>query len=99
MALNKSELEYIKTTIEWMVKNTELIEHNRTQTETIYNATTNSIISLERAIGECSDENAALPLHGVSDLVCDCIKKEPCTFTEHGKIITRCINCGGRIAN
>ena len=40
-----------------------------------------------------------LPIQHVSNLVCDCIEKEPCSFTEHGKLVTKCVNCGGSIAN
>lgn len=37
------------------------------------------------------------PIQNPSNLYCDCKIKEPCTFTEKGKIITRCFNCGGKI--
>lgn len=30
--------------------------------------------------------------------VCNCKTKEPCTFTEHGKIVEKCINCAKPIA-
>ena len=35
----------------------------------------------------------------VSNSVCDCKVKEPCAFTEHGKIVEKCVNCGKPIAN
>jgi len=39
----------------------------------------------------------ASPIVSVS--VCNCKVKEPVTFTEHSKIIVKCINCGKYIAN
>jgi hypothetical protein len=37
------------------------------------------------------------PLQNTSNLLCDCKVKDPCTFTQHGRIITRCLECGGII--
>jgi hypothetical protein len=42
-------------------------------------------------------KNLTIPV--VSNSFCDCEIKEPCTFTEHGKIVEKCINCGNPIAN
>ena len=46
-----------------------------------------------------NEAKAALPIQLVSNSVCDCKAKEPCTFTEHGKIVEKCVNCGKPIAN
>lgn len=42
---------------------------------------------------------SVLTISDVSNSVCDCKVKEPCTFTEHGKIVEKCVNCGKPIAN
>ena len=46
---------------------------------------------------ECAGENGVSSV--VIESVCNCKVKEPVTFTEHSKIIVKCINCGKYIAN
>lgn len=71
MALSIEELKDIRTTIEWLLKNTQLVENNRTNLETLYNTTANNLNSIDRAIGELSDENSGLHKHFVNARIPD----------------------------
>ena len=67
MALDKTDIEYIKNTIEWLNEHTELIDSNRTNCEMLYNSVQNSLQALESALAECSnEEKATLPINSVS---------------------------------
>jgi len=67
MALEKTDLEYIKQTIEWLNEHTVLIDDNRTNCEMLYNSVQNSLQALESALTECShEEKATLPINIVS---------------------------------
>lgn len=67
VAIPDNELLYIKTTIEWLSDNTELIDHNRTQQETIYNSVQNSLDSIERARDKANTKISVLHIFSVSN--------------------------------
>jgi hypothetical protein len=55
MALDKTDLEYIKNTIEWLNEHTVLIDDNRTNCETLYSSVQNSLQVLESALAKNPD--------------------------------------------
>lgn len=67
MALDKTDLEYIKNTIEWLNEHTVLIDDNRTNCETLYSSVQNSLQALESALAKKPDASEnTLPIHDVS---------------------------------
>ena len=66
MALDKTDLEYIKNTIEWLNEHTELIEDNRTNCEMLYNSVQNSLQALESALVNVDASDSNCTIHGVS---------------------------------
>lgn len=66
LEFDKEDLKYIKSTIEWMLENMHLKSTERVYTEDLHNLSMNSITALERGLAQCSNENAALPIFGVS---------------------------------
>lgn len=72
MALDKTDLEYIKNTIEWLDEHTVLIDNNRSNCEMLYNSVQNSLQALESAMAKVPDvsENT-LPINIVRVLFYD----------------------------
>jgi hypothetical protein len=72
MALDKTDLEYIKNTIDWLNEHTVLIDDNRTNCETLYSSVQNSLQALESALAKKPDASEnTLPIQriNVSDLL------------------------------
>lgn len=77
MALDKTDLEYIKQTIEWLNEHTVLIDDNRTNCEMLYNSVQNSLQALESALANADTSGSNCTIHGVSNWVATRDKMPP----------------------
>ena len=77
MALDKTDLEYIKNTIEWLNEHTELIDSNRTNCEMLYNSVQNSLQALESALANVNARESNCTIHGVINWVATRDKMPP----------------------
>lgn len=91
MALDKTDLEYIKNTIEWLNEHTVLIDDNRTNCEILYNSVQNSLQALESALAKKPDASEnTLPIHGVSGSSFELIEQLLQNHLKAAGKLTRC---------
>ena len=94
MSLNKYDLEYIKSTIEWLNEHTVLVDNNRTNCEIQCNSILNSLDVIDCALAELSNENINCNIPLVIKSVCN----HPIEY-QHKEIdgYESCRLCGERI--